>query len=79
MKKLLFLFFILLSSHAGMHSQSGKELLTLDNYLIPKNKKGISIGKFNIPAGEKISLTKDNSRLFTISKDGYISLKKMPL
>lgn len=76
MKKLLFLFFILLSSHAGMHSQSGKELLTLDNYLIPKNKKGISIGKFNIPAGEKISLTKDNSRLFTISKDGYISLKK---
>lgn len=59
-----------------MYSQSGKELLSLDNYLIPKDKKGATIGKFTVPAGEKISLAKDDSKLFAISKDGNLSLKK---
>ncbi|WP_029904314.1 glycerophosphodiester phosphodiesterase family protein [Prevotella sp. 10(H)] len=75
MKKLFFLLLTLLVTSV-MFSQSGKELLTLDNYLIPKNKKGAVIGKVIVPKGEKVSLVKDNSKLFTIDKQGNISLKK---
>lgn len=56
--------------------QSGKELLVLDNYMIPIGEKGAAIGKFTIRPGEKISLKSDTSKLFTLDKQGYLRLKK---
>jgi glycerophosphoryl diester phosphodiesterase len=76
MKKLLFLFVILFSSQTIMYSQSATELLVLDNYLIKNNKRGVKVGKFNIPAGEKITLIKDEANLFVLSEDGHLLIKK---
>ena len=56
-------------------AQSGKELLTLDGYLIPVNKKGAVIGKITTRPGERVTLS-DPSNIFTVNKGGYITLKK---
>ncbi|MDR1092465.1 MAG: hypothetical protein LBL79_15460 [Prevotella sp.] len=56
-------------------AQSGKELLTLDSYLIPVNKKGAVIGKIVTRQGEKVTL-KDASNIFMVNKEGCITLKK---
>lgn len=75
MKKTIFLLFILVCS-IGISAQSPTELLVLDNYTIPVGKKGALIGKIISPNKEKLSLAKDASKLFTIDKQGNISLKK---
>jgi len=75
MKKTIFLLFVLIST-AGLQAQSAKELLVLDNYSIPVGEKGALIGKVISPDKGKISLAKDPSKLFTIDKQGNISLKK---
>jgi len=75
MKKLIYLF-LLLNPFIMIFPQSGKELLVLDNYLIPVEKKGATIGKFITRPNEKISLAGDTSKLFELDKNGYIKLKK---
>lgn len=75
MKKTIFLFAIIISS-VSLFAQSSKELLVLDNYAIPVGKKGALIGKVISPNKEKLSLSKDASKLFTMDKQGNISLKK---
>lgn len=57
-------------------AQSGKELLVLDNYLIPVGEKGATIGKFVVRPNEKLSLVSDTAKLFSLDKQGYIKLKK---
>lgn len=74
MKKLIILFIVLCSSI--LYSNSQESLLTLDNYAIPVEKKGAFIGKVISPNNDKISIKKDASKLFTIDKEGNISLKK---
>lgn len=59
-----------------MSAQSNIELLALDSYVIPKNKKGAIVGSIPALSGEKISLAKDSSGLFMINKQGQIQLKK---
>lgn len=71
----IFLLSFLLFNLITLFGQSGKELLALDGYLIPTDKKGAVIGKVVTRPGEKITI-KDPSNLFTINKEGYISLKK---
>lgn len=74
MKKILLLTILLLNIVIVL-PQSGKELLTLDRYLIPANKKGAVVGKIITRTGEKVTL-KDSSNMFIINKDGYIALKE---
>lgn len=74
MKK-TFLLSALLLNLSIIFAQSGKELLTLDSYLIPMNRKGAVIGKIITRPGEKTTL-KDPSNIFTVNKEGYITLKK---
>ncbi|MDR1707076.1 MAG: hypothetical protein LBR46_03645 [Prevotella sp.] len=74
MKK-IFLLSVLLLNLIISFAQSGKELLTLDNYLIPVNKKGAIIGKIVPRPRERVTL-KDPSNIFTVNKEGYITLKK---
>lgn len=74
MKKVIALIFILCSSILFLSSQ--ESLLTLDNYTIPVGEKGVFIGKVVSSNKEKISIKKDASKLFTIDKEGNISLKK---
>lgn len=74
MKKVfLSLFAIMLS--LSMLAQVN-QLLVLDNYHIPVNEKGAKIGKVITQPGEKVTLESDPSGLFTLDKQGYISLKK---
>ncbi|MDR2954487.1 MAG: hypothetical protein LBV43_05355 [Prevotella sp.] len=75
MKKILFLllpFFCCLLASA----QGSKPLLTLDNYAIPVGESGAIIGKVISPDNQKVSLSKDASKLFEIDKQGNLKLKK---
>lgn len=77
MKKTLILISVLLFNAILLSAQSSsKTLLTLDKYLIPVNEKGAVIGKIITQPGIKVTLAKDTSKLFTIDKQGYITLKK---
>lgn len=75
MKKTIFLLFVFLAS-ATLFAQSSKELLVLNNYAVPVGQKGAFVGKVIAPNKEKLSLAKDASKLFTMDKQGNISLKK---
>ncbi|MFV0419481.1 MAG: glycerophosphodiester phosphodiesterase [Dysgonomonas sp.] len=75
MKKIIYLLFTLICS-ISISAQSVKGLLVLDNYTIPVGKKGALVGKVISPNNDKISLAKDASKLFSIDKQGNISLKK---
>ncbi|MBK5721916.1 hypothetical protein JGH11_13635 [Dysgonomonas sp. Marseille-P4677] len=75
MKNILLLSFLLLN-FATMEAQSSKELLALNSYLIPKDKKGAVVGHIPALHGEKFVLAKDTSGLFMINKQGQIQLKK---
>lgn len=75
MRKTIFLLFVFLAA-VTLSAQSQKALLTLDNYSVPVGKKGAVIGKVISPDKAKTSLAKDPSKLFTIDKQGNISLKK---
>lgn len=62
----------------SLQAQTNSVLPGLDNYTIPVNSKGGVIGKFIFSGTEKpgkISLAKDTSGLFKISKTGVVSLK----
>ena len=62
----------------SIQAQTASILPGLDNYTIPVNSKGAVIGKFIFYGMEKpgkISLAKDTSGLFKMSKTGVISLK----
>lgn len=74
MKKIIFSVFLFLLSVLPFYSQSS--LLTLDNYTIPVGKKGALVGKIISDNNEKLSISKDPSKLFTIDKQGNISLKR---
>jgi len=74
MKKTLPIIVFLFLNLTGF-AQSGKELLTLNNYFIPINQKGAVIGKIMNRSDEKIVLFRDSSGLFIVDK-GYLSLKK---
>lgn len=76
MKKMLFTLAFLFLNFSIMYAQSNRELLVLDNYLIPIGKKGAIIGKVITPYKEKVTIVKDASELFEISKDGTLKLKK---
>lgn len=75
MKNKLFLLILLCLSYTLIFAQSDKQLLTMDNYLIPIDKKGATIGKVITRTGEKITL-KDPNKLFNLDKKGILSLKK---
>lgn len=54
-------------------------LITLDNYTIPINQKGVVVGKVlsaNNKKQSKISIVKDTAGIFRINSKGVISLKK---
>ncbi|WP_108821800.1 glycerophosphodiester phosphodiesterase family protein [Dysgonomonas sp. Marseille-P4361] len=74
MKKVIALILVLCSSVLFLGAQ--ESLLTLDNYTVPIGKKGAFVGKVVSSNKEKISIKKDASKLFTIDKEGNISLKK---
>ncbi|GAB6009388.1 glycerophosphodiester phosphodiesterase [Dysgonomonas reticulitermitis] len=74
MKKIVLLSALFLNLSI-IFAQSGRELLTLDSYLIPMNRKGAVIGKIITRPGEKATL-KDPSNMFTVNNEGYITLKK---
>jgi len=76
MKKNIYFSVLLFFSSTFACSQSGSELLSIDNYLIPKNVKGAHIGKVMAGTGEKVSLSVDTAGIFLIDKKGNISLKK---
>ena len=76
MKKIIYLFTLLLSPSAVAFSQTANMLPVLDNYLIPKEKKGALIGKVIAHPGEKVSLAGDTSNLFRLDKQGYLMLKE---
>ncbi len=78
---LLLSLFVLSTSviFAQANTKISKQYCTLDNYRIPMNKKGAVIGKilFNgLTKQSKIKLVTDTAKIFTISKEGYLSLKK---
>lgn len=75
MKNKLFILVLLSFSSALIFAQSGKQLLSMDNYLVPINKKGATVGKVITRPGEKVTL-KDPNKLFTLDKKGVLSLKK---
>lgn len=74
MKKVIALIFVLCSSVLFLSAQ--ESLLTLDNYTVPIGQKGTHVGKVISSNKEKITIKKDVSKLFTIDKEGNISLKK---
>ena len=76
MKNIIVLLSFLFFNLATMMAQSDKELLALDNYLIPKGKKGAVVGSIPSLHEDKFVLAKDTSGLFMISKLGQIQLKK---
>ena len=76
MKNIIVLLSFLFFNLATMIAQSDKELLALDNYLIPKGKKGAVVGSIPALHGDKFVLAKDTSGLFMINKLGQIQLKK---
>ena len=62
----------------SLQAQTASVLPGLNNYTIPLNSKGAAIGKFIFSATgkpRKISLAKDTSGLFRMSKTGVVSLK----
>jgi glycerophosphoryl diester phosphodiesterase len=62
----------------SLHAQPVMALPGLDNYTIPVNSKGAIVGKIVFPdigKSGRISLVKDTSGLFRISKSGTVSLK----
>lgn len=71
-----FIILLIITYSINLFSQTEESLLTLDNYRIPVNKKGASIGRIVSFDKEKVSLAKDTSGLFTIDKAGNIKLKK---
>lgn len=76
MKTRTLLLTLLLSVTSFVSAQSSPKLFIIDKYHIPIGKKGAKIGRAIAPDNEKISIQKDTSKLFTIDKEGYISLKK---
>lgn len=74
MKKII-LSILLLVCAGVLSAQSGK-LFIIDNYSIPVDKKGAIIGKAISPNDGEIVLVKDTSKLFSVDKNGNISLKK---
>ncbi len=76
MKKLMSLFSFLILNVIVMSSQTVNELITLDRYLVPKNKAGAVVGKVYANDTKKVELIKDASGLFTVNKNGEIQLKK---
>ncbi|MBD8390110.1 glycerophosphodiester phosphodiesterase family protein [Dysgonomonas sp. BGC7] len=76
MKRTNILLSLILICTFPLFSQSVKQLLVLDNYLIPENKKGAVIGKVISQTNNKVKLIKDTSNLFTIDNKGVLKLKK---
>ena len=75
MKSICILIICMFSVFSGFSGQAD-QLLVLDHYKIPLNKKGIRIGQFITPGQEKVTLVKDTAGFFSIDQHGNISLKK---
>lgn len=60
----------------GMNAQQYIPLLVLDNYTVPMDIKGATVGRFVVPNNEVVTLVSDNSDLFEITKEGELKLKK---
>lgn len=76
MKKTLLVSSVLSLMAITGFAQSKEHSLVLNNYTIPVNAKGALVGKVVSPNKETITLAKDTSGLFSLGKDGFISLKK---
>lgn len=76
MKKSLFISSVLSLFAIVGFAQVKEQPLVLNNYTIPVNQKGVIVSKVIAPGNEAITLAKDTSGLFTLDKQGFISLKK---
>ncbi|MFV0418699.1 MAG: glycerophosphodiester phosphodiesterase [Dysgonomonas sp.] len=76
MKQTIILFILCLSATVYVPAQQGGELLSLDKYSIPVNKKGVQIGTFLIPDNEKVLIVKDTANIFQIEGGKHLRLKK---
>lgn len=76
MKKAILFFILFLSATAYVAAQQGGELLSLDKYSIPVNKKGVRIGTFLVTDNEKVSIVKDTANIFQIEEGKYFGLRK---
>jgi len=71
------LFFLFTNYVFAMESENANSLYSLTNYKIPLNKKGASIGQLiGSEMKSKIKLLEDTAKLFSVSKDGNVRLKK---
>jgi glycerophosphoryl diester phosphodiesterase len=70
MKRILFLIFFVSNFIMGFSQQ----LLVLDNYTIPLNQKGATVGKFIVSEGKTVSLIND-AGIFVIDKENNLCLK----